>query len=413
LRSILSGEEKVPVVVLTATATPEVEKQIRENLQMNDVTRIVSPPDRPNIRYSVVKMKTDDVDQNFSWLIQELLKQGYSSRRVIIFCKSHASCRNLYRKFHIALKLCNYSSYKDRQFAMFHAGTDDEIKSFIIDSFSKENGMVRVLFATTAFGMGVDCKGLDLVVHYGPPSNVDDYVQESGRAGRDNSKSHAVLVSYPKCTSGKVSKTMKDYIKNNTICRRQMLLQCFDSKTSYEIPKDECCNVCSAANNSSGPCRYLSPFESNANVVLLQTKTTSKSTFLSQEGKSILKKKLMELRNSCMEGICNSVAGPDISTGFPLLAVEQITEKVHLMSNEQSIWKETCILDTKLTSQIFEIIQDVRKHHEACSCHYENGNSSSESEVENSSEVESSESDSNRRYRATFQSPTSDSSASE
>ena len=99
LRSILSGEEKVPVVVLTATATPEVEKQIRENLQMNDVTRIVSPPDRPNIRYSVVKMKTDDVDQNFSWLIQELLKQGYSSRRVIIFCKSHASCRNLYRKF--------------------------------------------------------------------------------------------------------------------------------------------------------------------------------------------------------------------------------------------------------------------------------------------------------------------------
>ncbi len=94
-----------------------------------------------------------------------------------------------------------------------------------------------------------------------------------------------------------------------------------------------------------------------------------------------------------MEGICNSVAGPDISTGFPLLAVEQITEKVHLMSNEQSIWKETCILNTKLTSQIFEIIQDVRKHHEACLCHYESGNSSSESEVENSSEVESSESD--------------------
>ncbi len=186
---------------------------------MNDAMRIVSPPDCPNMRYSVVKMKMDDVDQNFSWLIQELLKQGYSSRKVIIFCKSHASCRNLYRKFHIALKLCNYSSYKDRPFAMFHAGTDDQIKSFIIDSFSKENGTVRVLFATTAFGMGVDCKGLNLVVHYGPPNDVDNYVQESGRAGHDNTKSHAALVSYPKCTSGKVSKTMKDYIKNSTICR--------------------------------------------------------------------------------------------------------------------------------------------------------------------------------------------------
>jgi superfamily II DNA helicase RecQ len=111
---------------------------------------------------------------------------------------------------------------------MFHAGTDDEIKSFILESFTKENGTVKVLFATTAFGMGVDCKGHRLVVHYGPPNDVDDYVQENGRAGRGNSKSHAILVSYPRCTSGKVSKAMKDYVKNTTVCRRKMLLQCFN-----------------------------------------------------------------------------------------------------------------------------------------------------------------------------------------
>ena len=82
---------------------------------------------------------------------------------------------------------------------MFHAGTDDKIKSFILDSFTKESRTVRVLFATTAFGMGVDCKGLRLVIHYGPPNDVDDYVQESARAGRDNSKSLVILVSYPRC----------------------------------------------------------------------------------------------------------------------------------------------------------------------------------------------------------------------
>ena len=66
---------------------------------------------------------------------------------------------------------------------MFNAGTDDEIKSFILDSFTKESGTVSVLFATTAFGMGVDCKGLRLVIHYGHPDDVVNYVQESDRAG--------------------------------------------------------------------------------------------------------------------------------------------------------------------------------------------------------------------------------------
>jgi superfamily II DNA helicase RecQ len=366
LRSILSGEEKVQVVVLTATATPDVEKQIRENLQMNIVTRLVSPPDRPNIRYAVVRMKNDAEDQHFSWLIEELLKQGYHARRVIIFCRHHAHCRSLYRMFHVSLKSCNYSSYKDRPFAMFHAGTDDKIKSFILDSFTKENGTVRVLFATTAFGMGFDCNRLRLVVHYGPPNDVNDYVQESGRAGRDNSKSHAILVSYPRCTSGKVSKAMKDYVKNTTVCRTKMLLQCFNAETCHEISKDDCCDICSV----TGDCKFLSPFESNAHHVPVQKKITSnlsQETCLSQEWKMILKEKLIQLRNSCIEGSSNSFVGPDISSGFPLLVVEQIIENMHLISNESSIWKETCILDTKLSAQIFEVIQNVLKHyHKDC-----------------------------------------------
>ena len=80
LRSILSDDEKVSVVVLTATATPDVDKQIRENLQMTIVTRLASPPDRPNIRYAAARMKIDAEDRHFSWLVEELLKQGYHAR---------------------------------------------------------------------------------------------------------------------------------------------------------------------------------------------------------------------------------------------------------------------------------------------------------------------------------------------
>ena len=168
---------------------------------------------------------------------------------------------------------------------MFHAGTDDD-KSFILDSFTKESGTVRVLFATTAFGMGVDCNGLRLVIHYGRPNDVDDYVQESGRAGQDNSKSLAILVSYPRCTYGKVSKAVKDYVKNTTICRRKTLLQCFNVETCHEILKADCCGICSGTSD----CEFWSPFGSNAHHVPVEKKITTdlgQETCVSSEWKMI------------------------------------------------------------------------------------------------------------------------------
>ena len=135
---------------------------------------------------------------------------------------------------------------------------------------------------------------------------------------------------------------------------------------------------------------------------------------------------LIQLRNLCIEGSSNSFVGPDISSGFPLLVVEQIIENMHLISNESSIWKETCILDTKLSAQIFEVIQNVLKHyHKDCTesgmssgAHdtEEKGNLSSESDESEASESDSSDqeisdSDSFRRYRATFEPRSSDSSS--
>jgi len=66
----------------------------------------------------------------------------------------------------------------------------------ILSSFKSMDGNVRVLIATVAFGMGVDCKGLHYVIHFGPPSNLDSYLQESSRAG-----SLSVLTLFPRCFS--------------------------------------------------------------------------------------------------------------------------------------------------------------------------------------------------------------------
>ena len=64
----------------------------------------------------------------------------------------------------------------------------------MLDSFRRENGLIRILFATVAFGMGVNTKGVRRCIHVGPPKNLEAYVQESRRCGRDGEQSHAVVL---------------------------------------------------------------------------------------------------------------------------------------------------------------------------------------------------------------------------
>jgi hypothetical protein len=110
------------------------------------------------------------------------------------------------------------------------------------------NGEVRVLFATVAFGMGVDAKAVHTVIHFSLSQSEECYFQESGRAGRDGMQSYAILVHHPQWRAGrvKVDPTMKSYASPAlTVCRRQYLLDVFCVKT--RVPLNDmhlCCDVC-------------------------------------------------------------------------------------------------------------------------------------------------------------------------
>ena len=79
----------------------------------------------------------------------------------------------------------NFPNRLERPYARYHARTDKEIKKMVINSSADPFRKIRLLIAKIAFGMGVDCKGVYKVIHYGPPADLDDYFQESGRVGRD------------------------------------------------------------------------------------------------------------------------------------------------------------------------------------------------------------------------------------
>ena len=121
-----------------------------------------------------------------------------------------------------------YAGNKESVLAeMLHSCTPAANKQNILHSFQIENGTILLLIATIAFGMGVDCKGVHRIVHFGPSKTVEAYVQETGRAGRDGVRSMAYILNHGILLSHVVGQ-MKSFVKTSE-CRRLALLKHFDS----------------------------------------------------------------------------------------------------------------------------------------------------------------------------------------
>jgi len=127
---------------------------------------------------------------------------------------------------------------------MLHSCTPAANKQNVVHSFQIENGTIHVLIATTAFGMGVHCKGVHRIVHFGPSKTVEAYAQETGRAGRDGVQSMAYIL-YHGILLSHVEGRMKSFVKTSE-CRRLALLKHFDSILQQPEKEHLCCDNCAA-----------------------------------------------------------------------------------------------------------------------------------------------------------------------
>ena len=122
-------------------------------------------------------------------------------------------------------------------YSIFCACTTTSVKNAILQSFCCTNGNLRVVVATVAFGMGLDCPKVRQVIHWGPSSQ---YIQETGRARRDGLPAQAIL--YNKGLIGvTVKDSMKLYCTNKETCRRKLLLDYFDETS---LPSQSQCYIC-------------------------------------------------------------------------------------------------------------------------------------------------------------------------
>lgn len=239
---------KVPVLALTATASKSTRLRLIRDLEMQDCIQIIRSPDRANIRLSVVRMSTDPA-HCYGPLIQLLRRERKACPRVLVYCSRVNTCTLLYTTFHQVLGNDSYfppseqGKMRNSLIALFHSGCTENSKEHVLSSLRQPDGVCRVVFATSALGMGVDVKGLNTVIHHGPPETLEEYQQEIGRAGRDGSDSEAVLL-----VSGllmrHVSKEMRDYAYSQDICRRKMLLESFGASRAWTEVDHKCCDVC-------------------------------------------------------------------------------------------------------------------------------------------------------------------------
>ncbi len=178
---------------------------------MKNPTVIVIPPKKDNILYYVLKGgRPTDYEYHFCWLLHKLREEKTSTPRMLIFFRSLKHLNRAYEYLDTQLLSdghfiepgsCETMDDRTHLFEKYHMKTKDNVKQSICKLFADSNSHLRVVLCSSSFSMGLNLRNVDIVVHYGLPSDTDEFLQQTGRAGRTpDHQALSIVFAYKGCT---------------------------------------------------------------------------------------------------------------------------------------------------------------------------------------------------------------------